>query len=276
MALPDDFNPWEHLQTTVMQVQNRIVRDEFSDVGDDAWEADISTPRGSLRIACTLLDDDSAIMTLIRLWLFYGALKKASDFQAPLYGIPVTTFQEQFKFLPQVRMYFSEDLHDVEHGFRPLEAEVTFRLVNETSASMTEAKARAIATKIRTLFCASGGFRWKKGREKWIYKDQSRGYDIRLLAWNVEEAKKLIEQILDIESHAPNWDKYLDGTEKKKVYQTVPGMQLVYGKERRQYRDRPIGYVRFQYAELKLHGLPNDVQLVDRSGTRRNPLLHAS
>lgn len=275
MPLPEDFNAWEHLQSTVIQVQNRIVREEFSDLGDD-WDNDILTSRGSLRVACTMVDDDSAIQTLIRLWLFYGCLKKAADFQAPIYGIPVLTFQEQMKFLPQVRLYFSEDLNEVEHGFNPLEAEVTFRLVNETSASMTEAKAKVIANKIKTAFCSSGGFRWKKGREKWIYKDQSRGYDIRLLAWSESEAKRLIEQVLDIESHSPNWEKYLDGTKKEKTFVTVPPLHTVYGKQRREYRERPVGYVRFRYAELKLHGLPNDIQLVDRTGNRKNPLVKAN
>jgi hypothetical protein len=271
MPLPP--NTWEHLQTTLMQVQNRIVREEFNDVEDDD---NIATPRQSLKVASMLKDDDSAIETIIKLIFFYVVLRKASDLQPAIYGIPVTTFQDSVKFLPQVRLFFLEDSHDVEHGYSPVEAEITIRLIGETSESMTEAKAKTIANKIRTLFCAGNGFTWKKGREMWTYKDPSKGYNLQLLAWSETEAKKVIEQVLDIQSHSPNWDKYLSGTTKKKTFPTVPVMSRIYGKLRREARERPIATVRFRYAELKLHGLPNDVQLVDRTGFRRNPLVKAA
>lgn len=273
--LPEDFDGWEHLQSTTMQVHNKLVREEFSDVGDDNWSADITTPRGSLRVACTMLDSDSDSMINQRFFLFYVMLRKASDLQPAIYGIPTTTFQEQMRFFPQIRLFFSEDLNEVEHGYTPLEAIITYRLVHETSASMTPTKAKAIAQRINTLFCSAGGFRWKKGRERWAYKDTEHGFDLRALAYNETEAKKLFGQIIEIGEASPNWSRYLDGTEKKRDFQTVPGQHLIYGKERKAFRDRPVGYVRFRYAELKLHGLTNDIQLIDRTGTRRNPLIHA-
>ena len=30
MALPDNYNPWEHLQSVVLKTFNREVREEFS------------------------------------------------------------------------------------------------------------------------------------------------------------------------------------------------------------------------------------------------------
>ena len=276
MPLPEGFSSWEHLQQVLMQVQNRFVREEFNDVGDDNWDDDITTSRGSLRVACTLKDVDSALETIIKLIFFYVVLRKAQDLQPAIYGIPVTTFQDSVKFLPQVRLFFLEDSSSVEHGYSPVEAEVTFRLMHETSETMTEADAKVIANKIKTLFCAGHGFTWKKGRELWTYKDPSKGYSFQLYAWNETEAKKVIEQVLDVQSHTPNWEKHLDGTTKKKTFRTVPLMSRIYGKTRREARERPIATVRFKYAELKLHGLPNDVQLVDRTGFRHNPLVKAS
>ncbi|MCY7274337.1 MAG: hypothetical protein LH702_11495, partial [Phormidesmis sp. CAN_BIN44] len=167
MALPQGFSTWEHLQTTIMQVQNRIVREEFNDVGDDTWDDDITTPRGSLRVASTLRDIDSALETLIKLVFFYVVLRKASDLQPALYGIPVTTFHDSVKFLPQVRLFFLEDTRDVEEGFSSVEADISFRLTGETGETLTKSEATVIANKIRTLFCAGNGFTWKKGRELW-------------------------------------------------------------------------------------------------------------
>ena len=149
------------------------------------------------------------------------------------------------------------------------------RLINETSASYTPEKAKLLANKIKTSFSSGKGFTWKKGREKWVYKDASKGYDFRLLAWNEAEAKKVIEQVLDIQSHSPNWD-LLSVATKKKNYTTIPGTHQVYGKQRRKPRDRPIAFVRFRRAELKLHGLFSDITLIDRTGFRTNPVIDAS
>jgi hypothetical protein len=99
---------------------------------------------------------------------------------------------------------------------------------------------------------------------------------LRLLAWNETEAKKVIEQVLDVRNHAPNWAQHLDGTTKKKTFATVPGTHMILGKTRRKPRERPIATVRFRYAELKLHGLPNDLQLIDMTGFRHNPLVKIS
>ena len=63
MPLPDNFSPWEHLQNVLRQVHNRIVKEEFSDITDDD---DIVTPRGSLKKACLLDDNDSAEMTVFK------------------------------------------------------------------------------------------------------------------------------------------------------------------------------------------------------------------
>lgn len=273
MALPTGFSSWEHLQTTIQQVQNRIVREEFNDVGDDSWDDDITTPRGTLRVACTLKDDDSALETLNKLLLFYIVLRKASDLHPAIYGIPVTAFQESNVFFPQIRLFFLEDSSQVENTYSPVEAEVTFRLINETRETITEANAKVIANKIKNLFGTANGFTWKKGREYWTYKDLSKGYDFRVYAWNETEAKKIIEQVMDIQSHTPDWEKYLEGTTKKKTFRTVPLSSRIYGKVRREARERPIATVRFKYAELKIHGLTNDVQLFDRTGFRHNPLV---
>ncbi|ARV63394.1 hypothetical protein BZZ01_32865 (plasmid) [Nostocales cyanobacterium HT-58-2] len=272
MSLPDGFSEFEFLQDTIKRVQNQIVHKEFSDLGDENWNPDITTGRGALRHACTLKDSDSADMLQMRLQLFYIILRKAQDLHPAIYGIPVTTFHESVEFFPQIRLFFLEDWEQVEEGYSPVEAEISFRLMHETSATMTHAKAEVFANKIRNLFASGQGFVWKKGREKWVYKDLSKGYDFRLLAWSESEAKKVIEQVLDIQGHSPDWN-LLGVAVKKKTYTTVPGTHRVYGKQRRKPRERPIAYVRFRYAELKLWGLFNDITLVDRTGFRHNPLI---
>jgi len=212
---------------------------------------------------------------MIRLWLFDVILFGASNLHPAIYGIPVTSFQESVKFLPQIRLYFSEDLTQVEEGFEAVEAEISFRLVGQTSTTLSHSEMQSYANKIRSAFASGSGFTWKKGRLKASYKDQHHGYNMILTVWSEAEAKRVIEQVLDIQGHTPDWD-FLTVNEPKKTFPTIPGFQNILGKPRRKPRERPIAYVRFRYAELKLHGLPNDITLVDRTGFRRNPVIKAS
>jgi hypothetical protein len=265
MPLPDDFSPAEHLQDVVMLVQNKIVKAEFNDVGDDAWVHDITTPRGSLRVACTHLDADSVDMTLIRLWLFYGVLRKCQDFHPAIFGTPSTSFQETTRYHPQIHLYFEEKYTEADPGYKPLRSQVSLRLMNETTDTLTKAEITVIATKIKTLFSTSVPFHWKRGKELFSYIDQSKGYYFQLLCFSTTEAKKVIEQVLDIRGHTPNWKLLNSKTNAEPVgaYPTIPVSKTILGKSYKQPRRRPVGNVYFTHAVLHIHGKPNPVVLVD-------------
>lgn len=277
MPLPEGFSEWEHLQTTLMQTYNRVIRDEFNDVGDETWDEDITTPRGSLRVACTLKDDDSATMTVLRLMLFYFILGQASALQTPVYGIPIPGFQSSQKFMPQVCLYFQESLQDIEPGYSPVTGEVKFRLQRETPESITEAEARSLANKIRSEFGSSGGLIWKKGRVMVTYTDLAKGYKLHLLCRTKSEGREMIQKILSIQNHTPDWERMnvSENEEPGARYPAVPPHKTILGKSRRLPRSRPVADVRFRYASLHIWGMPNPVDLVDISGTRRRPLVEA-
>jgi hypothetical protein len=274
MTLPDNFSAWEHLQSVILASYNKEVRHEFSDVGDDDWAPDITTPRASLRVACTSHDNDSILQTFMRMMLFYFVLRKASDLQAPIYGIPTEAYQQSVKFLPQVKLYFVEDASDVERGYAPIDAEITFRIPNETSESMTEAKARTIANKINSVFGVSNGYRWKKGRLKASYKDSHNGYNMIISAFSESEAREVLHKVLEIQNDTLN-DAHLTISTLQQNPPTIPATERIYGESRRLPRRRPIGYVRFRYAELHLWAMPNAITLVDLSRRRLRPLVRA-
>ncbi|NEQ20655.1 MAG: hypothetical protein F6K28_15730 [Microcoleus sp. SIO2G3] len=274
MPLPDGFSPWENLQSVLMQTFNRVVREEFTDADDD----DLSTPRGRLKVACTIQDDDSAIQVNIRMMLFYFVLRKAADLQTPVYGIPVPGYQEARKFQPQIQLYFQEDAADVEEGFSPVTGEISFRLMNETAQSLSTSELRSMATRIRSSFATGGGFVWKKGKVQVTYTDRTRGYLLRLLCRSEAEARRVIEAVLDVQNHAPDW-KFLNvsnNASPSQRYPTLAPTENILGRSRRMPRQRPIADVRFIYACCHVHGLPNPVILIDRSGYYRQPLIDAS
>jgi hypothetical protein len=265
MPLPEGFSAAEHLQDVIMLTQNRIVRAEFNDVGNDDWVKDIATPRASLRVACTHEEADSIDMTILRLWLFFGILRKAQDFHPAIFGIPSTSFQETTKYHPQIHLYFEEKYSEADPDYKPLRSQVSLRLMNETTDTLTNAESLVIANKIKTLFSTSTPFFWKRGKELFSYIDQSKGYYFQLLCFSETEAKKVIEQVLDIRSHTPEWKLLNKKTNDEPVtsYPTIPITKTILGKPYKQPRRRPVGTVYFTHAVLHIHGKPNPVVLVD-------------
>jgi hypothetical protein len=265
VPLPDNFSAAEHLQDVITLVQNKIVRDEFNDLGDDTWDRNITTPRASLRVACTHLDADSVDMTNLRLWLFYVVLRKCVDFHPAIFGTPSTSFQETTKYYPQVHLYFEERSNQVEPGYRALRSQVSFRLTGETASTLSVADATTIANKIKTLFVTGNRFFWKRGKLLFSYIDQSKGYYFQLLCFNETEAKKIIEQVLDIRNHTPEWKllNYKTNDQPAASYPTVPPTKTILGKSYKQPRKRPVGTVYFTHAVVHIYGKPTPTVLVD-------------
>lgn len=270
MSLPNGFSEFEHLQDQIRIVQNKRVREWFSGVDDN----DIGTPRASLKHACVLKDDDTADMSIMRLWLFEVFVGHAQAFHPPLYSIPSMDFQDHAKFKPQITLHFAEDYDEVDPGYARVAGEVSIRLMKETDTTMTNADVKAYANKIKTLFATGTPFIWKKGKYMFSYTDTEKGYRLQILSTSEAEAKKTIEQILDIQSHTPDWDN-LNKNEAVNIsarYPTIPPKKTILGKSRRMPRRRPTASVKFQYALLHLYGLPNPIVLVDRSWKYRNPV----
>lgn len=272
MPLPEGYSPWEHLQSVLMFTYNRVVRREFRDVGEENWDPDISTSRSSLRVACTIDESDSAIMVLIRMFLFYIVLRQASDLHPPLYTTPTELYQTVFKFHPQVTLYFREDLEDVEAGYKPIDAVISFRLMNETSQSLSPANAEVLARRIYSLFGGATAYRWRKGRTKLMYKDVERGYDLKVHAFSEGEGREVIAKVLSIQNHSIE-NSNLTISELAAPPPIVPPTRFVYGESRRMPRSRPVGWVRFRYAELHIHGVNKAITLVDTTLRRSGALI---
>ncbi len=266
MTLPADFNEWEHLQSSIVNVFNKILREEFKDLGTD-WSPDINVPRSSLRVACTPKDNDTASILILRILFFYLNLQRIETILEPWYGIPIDDYQQKVEFLPLIHLYFKEDEGDVDTDYRPLRMQVSFRLIGETSTTITKAELTTLATKIKTIFCPGNGRTFKKGKELYTYFDAEKGYQLKLYAFSETEAKNLIEKVLDLRSYSFD-DKCFTSHIPKNAsskYPTIPSNKLILGETRKEPRRRPAGTVRFVYATANVWGKPKPIVLVDRS-----------
>lgn len=266
MPLPPEFSEQEHLQSVIRRWMNREIREFFRDADEDEWDEDITTPKGSLRVACNHRDTDSLIMTQLR-WLLFERVR-LQRIQVPITGIPTGSFQPTRRFKPQVQLYFQEDLEDVDPGFEPVTGEVSFRLMNQDSDTITPAFAQVLATRVRSNFSVGGGYRWRKGRGMLSYTDKRKGYQLQLLCRTENDGRQLVDRVLDVGQDTPDWDKaaYSENLAEGSAYPVIPPTERIYGQIRRLPRRRPIATVRFQYALLHVWGLQNPIPLVDRTG----------
>ena len=273
--MPQPPQPTENLQDIIRQWFNREVREYFSDLNiDDTWDPDLTSPRSSLANACRHQDDDTLLLTLLKAWFFEHI--KSQTYRVPYYGVPVSSVQESRRFVPQIKLYFCEDLEDVEPGYAPIRGEITFRLMGQNSSSITQSVALNYATKIKaSLGMAGQGFIWRRGKLMATYTDWGKGYQLQLLSRTEADARTLITAVLDIQNDVPDWKKMNISQNEDPVsaYPTIPETDYIYGETRRLARKRPIADCRFQYALLNIHGLPQPIILYDRSFTYPNALL---
>lgn len=271
MPTPENFQPWEHLQDVIKKVHNKLVKEEFSDANDD----DISTPRSSLKQACLVQDNDTVGIVLMRMMVYYYSLRKAQDLQQPYYGMPIEEAQVKRKTKPKIELYFLEDLNDIEPGYSPVSGEISFRLMDETSTSLTEAKLLSYGNKIKSIFATGNGYIWRKGKEMVTYSDWEKGYQLQILCRDKTDGKQLINKVLDIQNDTPDWAKanLNKNEEESQAFPTNPGIQLILGKSRKKPRRRPIADVRFRYATIHIHGITLPIPLVDLSGVFLNPIV---
>jgi hypothetical protein len=267
MSLPPDFGHWEHLQDMIRREHNKGVARYFKDLGDATWEPSVNTPREAIRTACTVDDKDTVIQTLLRLYLFYDILGYGKKGLGRVFGVPDHRIEEDVAGKPQVFLYFSQDKQSVPDGEKFTDAEYSFRLMNETSSSMTENKAKAIARQIKQEFIVSNkGWSFTKGKYIVNYKDPSLGYRLGIRASNALEGEGVIRKILSIQNHAFDENKLTINEPKKNSQNNPTQTKLIYGQQKKVNRWRPTANVRFRYAYMYVHGLDNVVYLADTTG----------
>jgi len=270
MPLPTNFSPWEHLQNVLRSTHNLQVRREFDDIEVDD---DISTPRGSLKLAALIDDKDTATMTLIRLFLYHVIIKGYG--MPEIYAVPFTDINDNIKYSPKVFLNFCQNYRDVDADDRAVEGQISFRLMGETNTSLSQAEVNTLAQKIKTLFGSANGFEWRKGRNMFTYSEPLKGYYFQLLIRDVAEGKRIVEQVLDVQNHTPDWQyaNFKENLEPAQAFPTNPPNRVLVGKSRKQYRKRPVVTLRFRNAQLHVQGLPNPVILYDKSGIYKKSIL---
>lgn len=168
----------------------------------------------------------------------------------------------------KVNLHFVEDLANTDPDYQPVKGNIGFRLMNKNYSQMNLNDLKALGSRIHNKFGDAGKFVWKKGKDLYSYSDWDKGYQLQIIAINVAEAKRVIEQVLDIQNHSPDWENLnkVIPEEPMSRYPTLPDKEIIFGVSIRPQRQRPIADVRFRYASLYIPKFNRAIILVDRKG----------
>lgn len=271
MAIPPDFNDVESLTDIVRREHNRQVKIWFARTPDD----DVSTPESRLKRACIIKDDDPLLVALQRQWLFEITIGKSRSLQTPVYGIPVTAFTVQRKHRPQVFLYFQQKSLQVKRGETPATGRISYRLMNETSETITQAKVESIANKVKDVFGGNNPYIWSKGEIMCSYTDWDEGLQMQILSKSKQKGEQIIKDVLKVHGGSFERSKLnVNNNQDPSVrYPQVKKKKRILNETVDQPIERPVVDVVFRYATLALHGLPRPIHLYDLTLTLTNPVI---
>lgn len=178
------------------------------------------------------------------------------------------------RFRPQIRLHFLQDTDFTKvsdslgyHGKRRIPGRLTWRLMNETSETITLGELTRIGQQIKQVFGANNGYVWQKGKDMYCYADWDRGYQLQILARSVNQARDLVSKILSFQGHSPQWAflSRIENAEPQTRYPETPIKKTILGESVTIPKLRPNVGVRFTYADARIHKLIKPVVLYDRT-----------
>jgi hypothetical protein len=155
------------------------------------------------------------------------------------------------------------------HSLNPLSMQISIRLMDKSEDNFKDdTYIKTLAAKIYTKL-AKPIFRITKGKNLYTYHDYSKGYAMNLWTNSQQEARRVVEQVLDIQGHSVDDDFLRVGskalTPKTKDKKTVLGRIVTVKKV-----GQKEGVVSFQSAHLNIGNGTEPINLVDMTGRKRN------
>lgn len=184
---------------------------------------------------------------------------------------------------PKVTLYFREDTDfrrtgvrtAMPHGRNRTEGTISFRLMEETTATLSRANAVSLGRKIKDLFGTTEGYVWKKGKTMYSYTDWDKGYQFQLLCRSKIESKRIITDVLSLQSHTPDWRRLreIEPDDELASYPAGTRTRTVLGETVTVQEERPVVDVRFQYSYLTVDGANKPFTLYDRRKKLPEPIV---
>lgn len=247
---------------------NAEVRRWFTSSGEA-----ITANRSALRDSLLIQANESRTSAMFKVQYFREFCQKVHD-KITVFGELRDDYETKLSNNnhPQVTLFFQQDSDAVPDDYYPITAEISFRLINETNITLTEANVKTLATQIKNELAVGQGYTFDKGKHISTYIDKENGYHLQLYTISEAEGEQVARKIVGIRNHTFIEDNLKNTTPKKKSVNTTSTVTIL-GKPTRKARWRPTGRVRFMYANLYIPNRPEPLCLVDRTGTKYKPAI---
>jgi hypothetical protein len=277
MNLPNGFRSFEHLQDTIRREHNALIKRYFSDHPQD-WTPNIDNPRSSLRTAVQMFDDDTAEMTLIRLYLFYDVIGYGRKNLATYYGSKFDNGTPPVSDNPQLFLYFQQD--ELEAEASRIDCEKTCRLakfstkLGESLPAITQTNLIDLAREVKAQFTSGNrGITFTTGKTAVSYSDPKNGFPKGnyFLVNSKTEGVELYRKLTNVVDVPFDETKIKVSVPEKNSTNLSTQKDTILGKQYSKRRYRPVGNVRFKYAYVSFGNVAPPIFLVDL--TYRNPAI---
>ncbi|MBH8575782.1 hypothetical protein I8752_22815 [Nostocaceae cyanobacterium CENA369] len=236
---------------------NAEVNTYFGDTSADAG-------RDAAKNLCLITPTDSMQIAAQRQSFFYHQVLKIQD-KPIIIGQPKTIFDSEVMYHPEVSIELRQDFASVPRGRQAKDARFGWRLMNETSESLTLEKINNIASLVYQHFFSNNNvFNFNKGKVIGWYTSPVDGLHLQLYCLDVEEAERVAKYV--VQSINKTWnDNIFKTTTPKRNNLITPPQITILGKQQDAPVWRPNINVRAYKAYMTVWGTENKVyELVGR------------
>lgn len=189
-----------------------------------------------------------------------------------IYGAIAADMPER-RFKPEVVLsFYRNQNNNKEKGavVDKLSMQISFRLMNKGKEDFaTDVYLKTLADVIYRKF-ASPPFKINKGKNTYTYCDFEKGYQLKLDVTTQSEARRIVEQILDIQGHKVDDNLLRKGSVPVNAVSTIPEKVTIRGKVQKLPVKGKEGEVKFIFAYLNVGVAVPPINLVDLTGKKRD------
>lgn len=266
-----NFDYTRHIKAITRTLHNEALENFFKNIKNSKGETikvdddSVSTKLSSLKTACKIDSKDSLLIMQSKQTLF-DLLQKTFESSASaselVYGMPVATFKQNIKYVPQISLELLESYESAkENGRSQLKMSCTFRLMDKTATEINDLDLEVWANRIKNNFTTGKNpKKYRKGEIKYNYRDEMKGYRLSVAVQDETDGREIITDILNIQNHSFD-DSCVSMGKSEKRSGSRPNDVLVLGEYRKLPQFRPKCDVFFNRAWIDIWELNKPIML---------------